>query len=110
MVTERETAGRRNKEVRARLGEFIQRGNHFMNACHDTAAAADPAAATAWADEVTKYLHENLDRSYGQRISTPIAALAAMDWTCNTPRYGRIVRMALTINTHLEEFSQQSSF
>ncbi len=30
IVTERETAGRRNKEVRARLGEFIQSGNHFM--------------------------------------------------------------------------------
>jgi hypothetical protein len=111
IVADRQAAAQRNEDIRNTLGDFMAQGLAIISpGCADPDNTTPPVeAVNAWRDRVVAYLGNQLGRSYVQRLNN-IPPGFTTNVHCNNGHYSGVVRAVVELNTHLEQFSQQSSF
>lgn len=92
-----------SKEIRIKLGAFLEEGGNIIDACFNESDPAPIAKAEAWDATVSSYLREALDESYVNRFGNS-SGIPMTTCSLHLPDHRNIYGQLYTRLARLQEF------
>jgi hypothetical protein len=96
----------RRHDIRVALGSFLLEGQQLMRQCENVSVLPPESEATAWANQVTRYFHDNMDDSYTARFVSN-SGLAPLITRIQSEPHSRLQSALWVMTTRLNAFIKE---